>query len=159
MSESTIERKAAKTILQEPIKVVVGRHRFLVPPPTIGTLIAASAALSELPKVDVENENPIAASFRIARDCKPIGEAIAVLLVGARGSMRKGLAYLWWKHKLRKKALFILENLSNSELSELVTRLFTMQEVTHFFGLTTFLIGINMLKPTREVRTTASGQQ
>ena len=52
----------------------------------------------------------------------------------------------------------LLEDMTPKELHNLAARLLQRSQVADFFGLTTFLSEINLLRQTREVGTTASGQ-
>lgn len=52
----------------------------------------------------------------------------------------------------------LLEDITPRELLNLAARLLQRSQVADFFGLTTFLTEINLLRQTREVETTASGQ-
>lgn len=52
----------------------------------------------------------------------------------------------------------LLEDITPRELHNLAARLLQRSQVADFFGLTTFLTEINLLRQTREVETIASGQ-
>ena len=52
----------------------------------------------------------------------------------------------------------LLEDVAPRELMNLTSRLLQGMQIADFFGLTTFLIEINLLRQTKVVETTASGQ-
>lgn len=161
---NTIEKQTAETILQKDGRIKIGKRTFRNKKPTNAAIIEASAYISTLPRVVLNEEEPFVETMRIAKDCKDIAKAVAVLLIGAKRSQcmfplcRK--VYEWRIMRMRR---ILLEDLTPAELHKLATYLFSQSEVSHFFDLTTFLIGINMTKPTAKVEEettmTASGQQ
>ena len=139
----TIEQQTAETILQKDGSIKIGRRTFRNPKPTSAALIEASAIVSTLPRIVTNQDEPFVETMRIAKDCVHVADAVAVLLTGAKRS-QCGFA-------------------PPAQLQQLAIHLFRQSEAAHFFDLTTFLIGINMLKPTvkveEETTTTAFGQQ
>lgn len=185
MSEN-IETKVAKTILQEPEEVTVAGTVYKAAPPSTATLILVSEAAARMPQEKLDPERIVDEVLSIAKDCRPIGEFAAILILGAKGltETRKVAKtsektvyepYLFGLFKRsrviaetveeeividRKAELSkaLLEDLTPRELHNLVARLLSQMQVADFFGLTTFLIETNLLRQTREVATTASGQ-
>lgn len=160
----TIEQQTAETILQKDGSIKIGRRTFRNPKPTSAALIEASAIVSTLPRIVTNQDEPFVETMRIAKDCVHVADAVAVLLTGAKRS-QCGFAlcrklYEWRKARVRR---ILLECLTPAQLQQLAIHLFRQSEAAHFFDLTTFLIGINMLKPTvkveEETTTTAFGQQ
>lgn len=176
--EQTIEQRVAQAALQLPTQVVVGDRTFNVAPPTIKTLILASAAISTLPQCELNSKHVIEESLFIAKDCAPLGDVAAILILGAKGlkepytykqkRRRRGfLGLLGFKDtvtvhdeidKQAELAKFLLENLSPQQLRDLLKKLISQLQLGDFFGLTTFLIDLNLLRPTKVEETTAFGQ-
>ncbi|MCL1937590.1 MAG: hypothetical protein FWF52_04240 [Candidatus Azobacteroides sp.] len=153
----TIEGKTAKTILQQEETVVIGGKTYKVAPPSIATLILASEAVSKLPTVNLDNDNIVAESLYIAKDCKALGEILAILILGAKKILR-GKIFFWSKWQKTLLADKILKETSPKQLNELLGRLLSSMELAFFFATTISLIEINLLQATRQKATTASGR-
>ncbi len=168
--KKTVEEKVSETILQQSEDIIVGNEIFKVAPPSTATLILASEAISQLPHVSLDTENIASESLYIAKDCRILGDIVAILILGAKGltetrtivkkrcfGLKREECELIIDHKLilSKK---LLENISPRELHNLMVRLLQFMQLGDFFGLTTSLIEINLLRKTREVGTIASGQ-
>lgn len=179
MATNTIEGKVADTILQKEIEVTVGGKIYKAAPASTATLILASEAVSRLPKVNLNPEKVVEESLSVARECRPLGDIAAILILGAKNLTKTVKTRqtvekrrLWGlvkrtveieveqvidcKTELSKQ---ILEDLSPRSLNLLVAQLLQKMELGDFFGLTTFLTEINLMRPTKvENETTASGQ-
>lgn len=165
----TIEKRVADTLLQSAKEVVVCGETYKVAPPTVATLVLASEAISRLPKRRLDKERVVEESLAVAKDCEALGEVAAILILGAKGvkvpdtytDIRREpvLGGLFHRKKrvtvhcdidqktpLAKK---LLEEFSPSRLNELIGRLLYGMELGDFFGLTTFLGEINLLRPTK----------
>lgn len=166
----TIEQKVAETILQTPEEVTIGGRKYSVAPPSTATLILVSEAVSRLPAVSPETDKIVEYTLAFARDCRPLGEIVAIMILGARGlectekvkELRLDGSYLFGlfkqyrevevERRIDKKselAKELLETLSPSELHELTATLLKKMQIADFFGLTTFLTEINMLRQTK----------
>jgi hypothetical protein len=160
----SIEREAAKVILQRPEEVVIGGETYRVSPPSTATLILVSEAVSQLPAVNLDSEDILSESLCIAKDCRAIGDVIAILILGAKELRDAGKGVkrrLWGLVTVDRKAMLaekILEELEPRELYELMARLLKSMQLSSFFGLTASLAGVNLLRRTREAVTTASGR-
>lgn len=172
----TIEQKVGATVLQKTKEVAIGDKVFNVAPPSTATLILASEAISLLPQQELDKSKIVVESLFIAKDCKPLGEIIAILILGAKGltedvtyevkRRKKGWRGLLGQtetvveHKTidRKAELakFLLEELPPKELDITLSNLINDFQLGSFFGLTTFLIGINLLRPTKVVESEAT---
>jgi len=168
-----IESKVAKTVLQQTETITVGSETMEVAPPSTATLILASEETAKLPHVKLDSENIAGEVLNIAKDCRVLGDIVAILILGAKNLRTKKIIEKkrrFWlfrfgseikeveidnKAELSKK---LLENLTPRELHNLTVRLLTSLQIADFFGLTTSLIEVNLLRQTREVVTTASGQ-
>ncbi len=168
----TIESQVADTVLQRRSEVEVGGVIYEVAPPTTATLILVSEEVSMLPQIEVNKETDILTeTLRIAKDCSFLGDILAILILGANGITEKktitkkrffGLIEEETEIEIDKQkelSELLLRHKSPKELNELTAHILAGMEIGDFFGLTTSLIEINLIKPTREVGTTASGQQ
>lgn len=175
---ATVEQKVAKEVLQQPEDIRIGNKTYKFYPPSTATLILASEAISELPHVKLDDGKLAEESLHVAKDCRKIGEIIAIMLLGARHLTEKIKAPQTQEKRLfggllrfrrttireqiidRKAELArqLLEDLTPHELNTLASSLLMRMQLADFFGLTTFLTEINLLRTTREVVTTASGQ-
>lgn len=166
----TVESKVAETVLQRPGEIIVRDMVFRVAPPSVATLILASEAISKLPDIRLNGENIASESLYVAKDCRVIGEVIAILMLGAKGleetrsvveksllGLKKAEREVTIDHKaeLTKK---LLEDLEPRELHEVLAKLLGTLQIGDFFGLTASLIEINLLRQTREAGTTVSGR-
>lgn len=173
----TIEAKTAQTVLQEPKEIKIGEKIYSVAPPSLGTLILVSEAVSRLPQIRLDEKKVMQESLSIAKDCRELAEIAAILIIGAkhingkverRHTARKKLLWgLFSKSRTetiienRKEALTreLLEEVTPRELHNIIAQILLQMEVGDFFGLTTFLTEINLTRPTKvETAPTASGQ-
>jgi hypothetical protein len=179
MEEKTLEQKVSETILQQPVTITVGEKKYETAPPSTATLILVSETVSMLPHVSLDNKNLVEESLYVAKDCRVLGDIIAILILGAKHLIEtvkrreiKEKRYLCGlfrrKYEIeveetidRKAELakILLEDLSPRELQNLTARLLQKMQIADFFGLTTFLIEINLMRQTKvETETIASGQ-
>lgn len=167
--KSTIETRVAEAILQKPMEVAVGKSTYLVAPPSVATLILASEAVSRLPKGAMDEQRVLEETLAKAEYCRPLGEVAAILILGAKGITETVKV----KEKQRRRYLFglissnvtvevertidrkakladeLLENLTPAELNLLISQILKRMQIADFFGLTTFLTGANLLRPTK----------
>jgi len=155
----TTEQKVAQTVLQQAERITVGKKTFTVEQPSVATLILASEAISRLPKQRLNSEKIVEESLYIARDCKVIGDIIATFILGAKKGRKFGISALAYNIRKKRLARTLLEDMTPSELHLLLARLLQRLQIGDFFGLTTFLTEINLIRPTKVVNeTTAFGQ-
>lgn len=176
----TTEKRVAEEVLQRPETITIAGTEYEVAPPSVATIIMVSEAVAELPHMSLDSDNLVEDMLREARNCRPIGKAVAVMVLGAKRiredeERRREARTHGWLHKLpligrmfrrgRDTGLLgrlsekILEDAEPKELQQAMAALIMRMQLGDFFGLTTFLNGVNMTKPTREVgRTTASGR-
>lgn len=175
----TIEERVADTVLQRPTTVTIGTRTYAVAPPTVGTLIRVSEAISRLPARRLNADNVVGEALAVARSCRPVCHIAALLILGEREADRPArpedtdrparrrrwpgrLARLVRPHaaptRLTALARRIAAEASPAELNVLIGRILQNMEIGDFFALTTFLTEINLLRPTKvESATTASG--
>lgn len=170
----TLEEKAADTILQRAATVKIGGKEYEAAPPSIATLILVSEAVSRLPQRKLDDKSVVSECLAVAKDCRPLGEIAAILILGARHindkiydpqTERKGLIRRFFcrKHKTMTKkeslANEIIDTYTPSELHGLIAMLLQRMDLADFFALTTFLTEVNLLRQTKvETGTTAYGQ-
>ena len=162
--EQTIEQKAGGTILQRNKEITVGDRTFSVAPPSTATLILASEAISLLPQETLDGKKIVEEVLYIAKDCRVLGDILAILILGAK-NLKETVTEKVEKRRLfrsprieivervidRKAELaeWLLLNISPKELRQTFTKLVQDFQLGDFFGITTFLIGINLLRPTK----------
>lgn len=176
MKES-IEKRVAETILQAPLEVEIGQKKYSIAPPSIATLILVSEAVARMPQLQLSDKRVMEDSLAVAKDCRVIGEIAAILILGAKQvndtivtyhTRRK--SHLWGLYHTEtaerkeeshkdKLAQELLEDTTPRELHHIIAKVLLKMEIGDFFGLTTFLCGINLTKQTKvETEPTASGQ-
>lgn len=168
MGKETIEEHAGKTILQTPKTVIIGGEEYKVAPPTMATLIMVSEIISTLPQVKLDAKDIVNESLFVARYCRPLGDVLAVLILGAKGltSEETESRSFFFVRKTRtvlvdrkaKLAQRIMEECSPHELYSLVVDILSEMQISDFFGLTASLIEVNLLRKTREAEMTQSGR-
>lgn len=168
--KKTIEQKVGDAVLQRPKEININGRHFTVAPPSVSTLILASEAISLLPQVQLDKAKIVEEVLFVAKDCRMLGDIAAILILGAKGlketvtTKRKHLFGLFTRSVTetvdRKEELskWLLEELDTAQLNKLIFELLKDFNLGDFFGTTTFLIEINLLRPTKVVETTASGQ-
>jgi hypothetical protein len=158
----TLETKAANTVLQQPVEVEIGGKIYLAAPPSVATLILASAAVSKFPEVSLDVEDIASESLYVAKDCEALGEIVAILILGAKGLKEKKKKFFGLKTaEIDKKSILakeILTELTPRQLSKMLGKLLAGMDLAFFFATTNSLIKINLLQKTRKTETTASGQ-
>lgn len=167
--KATIEQQAGSTVLQTPKKVKVGNKEYTVSPPSTATLILASEAISLLPNMENDKDHITEQVYRHARHCRPLGDVVAILILGARGLTEERKVtreytrkYLFGLIRIKRQreeiievdrkaelSQELLETLTPSELNSLFASLSQSMQLGSFFGLTTFLTEINLLSPTK----------
>jgi hypothetical protein len=164
MNSILIERNVSDTLLQKSKTVEIGGKTYQVAPPSVATLILVSAEVAMLPKIEVNKETDVLTeTLRMAKDCRFLGDIIAILILGANGITEKrkvvkkrffGLVKKETEIEVNKQkelSEILLKHKSPNELNELTTMLLSSMQIGDFFGLSTFLLEINLLRQTREV--------
>lgn len=172
----TIEQKAAETILQKPDEIKAGDKTYTIAPPSLATLILVSEDVARLPHVHLNEKKVIEETLSVAKDCRAIGDIAATLILGARQVNEKTTTRrtvrrrrLWGlfhtshteeiiETKKEQLSRELLEQASPRDLHNLVAQTLLKMQVGDFFGLTTFLTEINLMRPTKvETEAIASG--
>lgn len=163
---TTVEQKTASTILQTPVEVVLGGKTYVVAPPSIATLILASEIISQLPSIKLNKERIIEDSLAVAKDFALLGDLAAVFILGARKASERGKrTFRQWLRRAPRQlvrttlASELLNEATPHELHAAIAQILMKMQLGDFFGLTTFLTEINLLRPTKvETEAIASGQ-
>lgn len=173
----TTEQIVAETILQTATTgstIDVDGQEFTITDPTPATLMMVSAEVSRMPRVNTKADNILFEVLRTAKDTNPIGRIAAILILGAKRikeghfirAQKQSTRWSWrrmrrvreWKTIWRQSELDwlsekLLDSLTIATLSELITKRLGEMQIGDFFGLTTSLSAINILKATKEVET------
>lgn len=157
----TIESKVAGTILQKPVlRFVIGGKEYEVASPSIATLILVSELVSEMPNAPrkIDGSNVINFVLHNAKDYRKLGTIAAVLILGAKRVMQTNWVRfcgikLWKKRRSEAEVLGerLLEDLSPKALFDIVVEILKEMEISAFFGITTSLSEVNLVKATKEV--------
>lgn len=161
-----IETKTAGTLLEEPIAVTVGGREYRVQPPSLGTLariggLISTMKIQERSEDDVEPEEIPFVALREAGSAGVIADILATFITGEKPESvwSRIIPKYFTKHdRVRRR---VLATVTPAEASRAFTVMLQSLQLGDFFGLTTFLRGINILRPTRrevDKGVTASGQ-
>lgn len=175
--DTNIETKVARTILQQPEEMTIGGKTYTIAPPSVATLILASEVVSHLPQVHLDEDKIVEETLWIAKDCRKLGDLMAILILGARHindtverREKRQKRLLWGLIRYTKEETIIetakealsrelLEEVTPRDLQNSIGKILFKMQVGDFFGLTTFLTEINLMRPTKvETEPTASGQ-
>lgn len=166
----SIEKQVAATVLQKPIEETIGGETYQIAPPSCATIILASELVAQLPAIQLNPENIASETLYVAKDCRILGDLLAVLILGAKGvrERKEVVKKRFWGlireteiievDKQAELAKKLLLDVGPKEIRSAVARLLDKLEIGDFFGFTTSLLEINLLRQTREVTTTAFGQ-
>ena len=175
--EKTIEEKVAQTILQQPEGMTIGGKTYTIAPPSVATLILVSGGVSRLPHLHLDEDKVIEETLSVAKDCQELGDIAATLILGAKhindiveSRHTEKKRHLWGlfstehtvvKYETKKERLSreLLEDTTPRDLHNIIAQTLLKMQVGDFFGLTTFLTEINLMRPTKvETEAIASGQ-
>lgn len=176
----TIESATADAILERVKAITIGGVEYLIAPPTLATLILVSEEVSYLPQHNFNEAHALTDAIREARYYRGLADIAAILILGAQRLeveeeqevdevvTTKWLGIIPRKRVVRAKRMVkvdmqkrIADAMLNVELSELATavsQMLGMLQTEHFFAIATFLTSINLTKPTKVAKTTASGR-
>ncbi len=169
----TIEEQVASAILEKPLgEFTIDGKVYQIAAPCISTLILVSEIVSTLPIVEKCPADQVLSSvLHNAKDYRKLGEMVAVLILGRKGlteerevveevsvpcffglfKRKKKVAHMVVIDKKAELAQRILDNVTPSELQNIVIQRLTTLEIGDFFAITTSLSEANLLKPTKEV--------
>ena len=178
-----LEKLVSDTILQKTSEVIViDGVEYPITPPTAGTVIMISELVSQLPVVNRHTDNILLEVLGTAKDLSVIGKIAATLILGAKRIKERRYTTIthttetkrWSWRKFRfvveratttqrllevdYLAEKILNEVTNETLVKLVSKRLGTMQIGDFFELTTSLSEANLLKRTKEVVATASGE-
>lgn len=175
--KQSIEQQTAQTILQQPEEIKIGDKTYVIAPPSAATLILVSEAVSRLPKLHLDKKHVLEETLCVAKDFKSIGEIAAILILGAKhindieetshtavkrhlwGLFRTSHTVITKESKKERLSRELMEEITPRDFNNLIVRILNTMQTGDFFGLTTFLTEINLIRPTKvEIAATASGQ-
>ncbi|MCM1079698.1 MAG: hypothetical protein NC344_10195 [Bacteroidales bacterium] len=161
----SIEKRTSEAVLQQPAVIKIGKEEYRMPKPTVGTIIMVSELVSSLPYSINADEDILHHVLANARDMKPLGRIVAVLLLGAQAVVaeeKKGLSARIFRRGRRRAdelAEKVLLELSPREMAEIVAKAIESLDIAFFFGIITSLTRVNVLMPTKKAsQTTVSGR-
>lgn len=162
--KETIEQKVGATVLQRAKEITIRDRVISVAPPSTATLILASEAVSLMPSVELNPKNILSEVLFVAKDCRILGDVVAILILGAKNLKETVTETVEVKRLFRRPRIetvervidrkaelskWLLEELEPIELRKLFSDLINGFQLGDFFGLTTFLIETNLLRPTK----------
>lgn len=180
--KTPFEQRVSEAILQGSVngKVFeVEGEKYPVTEPTPATLMMVSAEVTKMPRVNASSDNILNETLRTAKDAAVIGRIAAVLILGARrikehrlrtvnrktSGKRRFPAWAEIPFRQRKRveelewlSEYLLDNLTVKTLADLISMRLGEMQIGDFFGLTTSLSAVNILKATVEVEETAHGE-
>ncbi|OFY44009.1 MAG: hypothetical protein A2X18_07730 [Bacteroidetes bacterium GWF2_40_14] len=178
MKKNSIESKIVKAVLQGKTVLTICGEKYEVATPLVATIMKVSELIAEMPVIDssLENEEAKMEVLRKARECSVLGEICAVMMLGYKENYVDTVVIRPEKRlfgvvinkpkvqeidRLKELSDKLLTKIGPRDLSMLMRGLLDDMEIEAFFGLTTSLSDINLVKKTVEVvknKTTASGQ-
>ena len=180
--KKTIEQEVVDTLVLENMTghvINVAGKTYTFTDPTPATLMMVSAEVSKMPAIDAKTNNVLYEVLLKAKDARPIGRIAAILLLGAKRikqnhkvpfchqerkwSWRKFRFVNTWvncsdQNELDYLTDRILEEVNTKTLAQFIWKRIREMQVGDFFGLTTSLSEINMIRATKEEVETAHGE-
>jgi hypothetical protein len=157
------EGRVADTILEKPFEVNIGGVTYKVAPPSLETLIVVSEEVAKIPQYDVDKSEIVSESLRVAKDARPMGDILAILILGA-GKLKStrmepektflGRVTKWRQIEVDNVAELseiIRKKLTPSRVNNLTNKILGKMEMGFFLGSFIFLREINLTKPTRMI--------
>lgn len=163
MTTKTIEGNVADTILSEPIKLKVNGHEFVIPRPTLGTMIEVSKMVSKYGVKEYDmtpNEMPTEA-MRLAREMDGVDEVLAMLILGRKKAYKGGISLFGFEIRrpnYKRYAEWLRDNITPQGMANVLIGVMSGMESGFFLATITSLSKMNLLKPTKQTAQTASGQ-
>lgn len=164
--KKTVEKKVADAVLQRDITISAGGRSYVVPAPTLATLVLVSEKIAELPELD--GGTLTTSVLGNAKHGRIFAEVLAIYILGAKKlkedekKAHSGFlgAILRNSHKSEKDALTdeIATFHTPGDVNSLLTQLLNATDFQDFFDVSTFLRETSLTKPTKVEKTTASGR-
>lgn len=159
MAKTTIEKDTAKTILQHNFDILLSGKVFSVRPPSMATLIAMSEYIASLPFIDIKSKDALSNALSNASSYEPVVDAIVTVIIGERKpDTLNSIQRLRYNRRKRRLRALVMQDASLAEIEHAIITIINSMELENFFGVITFLAGLNLTKATKVNSTTASGQ-
>lgn len=142
-----IESRIVDTILDGKKEVELGGVTYEVAPLSMRTLYKLSALVSELPVIDVADEDFITLVIRHAKDCTILDDIAALLIVGYDGMKKRRIFGKTLFRKVRDK----VGSERPKKIEKILASILQDSDIESFFRITTSLKDANILTPTGEV--------
>lgn len=153
---TTTEEKTAHILNDTPEEVTIGGRTYTITPPTFVKLAQISAEIARLESDPIDPERLAQDVLRVAGSGKQIARIIATMIDHTKLKPKP-----WYKRLFSRRedfASFIYRHLTPQEANEVLSLALGTLQLGDFFGLTTFLSGVNITKPTKvDNETTALG--
>ena len=175
----TLEQRVVDTLVLDNLTgntLDVGGETYTFADPTPATIMMVSAEVSKMPSIDSNTKNILCEVMLKAKDARPIGRIAAILLLGAKRIRQNKKMHFchqerkwsWCKFRFVNKWVKcvnqnqseldyltdrILEEVTPETLAKFIGKRIGEMQVGDFFGLTTSLSAINMIRATKEVET------
>lgn len=159
-------KKVAKAILQESTPITIDGIEYYVAPPTYGTLIKISEIVADSQATDELSDNTsVSDILKQVRSAVNAPTVLAALILGSKRlndihvSKNSG-KWLKWAKNRHEKPITELEYLTNlftheARISEVILALVDIlnnrMDIAFFLQGSTYLKGVNMTKPTKEI--------
>lgn len=150
-----MEGKVSDTLLEAEKTIVIGGGTYLMSPPSIATLILASKYIGKLPDTEMKSEHMISEVIKNADQLKPLGKALASMILGAKKfNEKEKLTFKNFYKKRKTNGELLAEKIILEDINKVLTQFFIilkLMNLNDFFQITTFLITLNLTKPTKKV--------
>lgn len=159
MSKKKIEGRVAETLLQDNLRIVIGKRTYSIPQPTIGTLAMVAEDIAALP--EFSSEKKITEILAGCVHAEKVARILAILVIGAKRIKKTGLlSIITGELRVKRMTRRMMTELTTSQIWNGVTAILSIAELEDFFALTTFLRTVNLSarKVGETTKTTASGQ-
>ncbi len=156
MKNNTV-KSIAEALTQEGKEIVVNGKVYIYQPPTIATLAMVSKELDNIQEVNLSTQNLVFETLAIGESFLSIANAVATMLLGAKGINKRVLGFPIGKYTFNKLSKSISETIPPSEVLKLLMKLLEGLQIADFFILITSLNEVAVIRRTKK-EMTASGQ-
>ena len=167
--KKTIEHKVADTILEKKQTITLGDKKYEVAPPTLATIVEVSSLISELPEMDTHPDNLLIEALRAKDGARVLSDILATLILGTKGLIsHKKVVKSYFFGLIKRSEVIVVDekkrlsdvifnDLEPKRISAEIGNLLGDLQTGFFFGTMASLDAVNLIKPTKETETTASG--
>ena len=155
--KKTIEEQTSALINDTPTTITIDGTRYKVTPPTLAKLANISSEVAQLELTGIEPTDIVGGALREAKHAREIARVISTVIEGPtnRESIFKRIRNVLRRETLADK---IYRSVTPAEANEILSEALKTLQLGDFFGLTTFLGGLNITRQTKvETEATAPG--